>query len=1462
MKTFFRGIVVAMLAILVMPQMRGAESWSVPGSTPSQVFASGSGSASDPYIINTAQQLANFAYMVYECKDYYEDKYIALGRDIVLNDNVVDNPSSAKAWMPIGSYGWFKDGKFLGTFDGRGHTISGLYISNSSKFDTYVGLFGTLKSSGTVKNLNVKDAVIDLNSSTEDGLYVGGIVGYITDNASVSNCSFEGNIYGNKGTTYQGGIVGLHKGIKNITSCRFSGKLGANPSDNAYCPVYVGGIVGYSTGSVYDCSAAVNICGSLNISDGYIGGIGGCVNAYIVNCTTAATDANGNSCLIKGINSKTVGGIAGWGSELRHCRNYATVQTDHASFSMGGVAGGCSKVEYSANFGRVYCVDEDYTRTVVDVYMGGVVGRAYVEVKNCANYGAVDVPNMQWKTDHGAGYAYTHCGGIAGDSPKITCSFNVGTVKATMFNYQGSWTNHSFGVSRNLPAEDDRQNTYFLKTSGLQATASGNYDMEAELLFFQGEIFQQTYESVWGMKWGIAPASKYPLPIKWGGVSREYALHEIEGEGTKDSPFIIDSEEKFLAISSDLKHAGSNLDGKYYKQVCDLDFEGKDFTPIGMYLDEVTGNYSFVSFKGHYDGGGYTVRNINYTFPGNPDGHGYVGVFAKLEDGGSLSNINFSCVNLVVSDNCTAGIAVGSYNTTCVEETEMEATGPKYTPLSGINVLACSIVSHGKSHVGGLAGSVSTNMYLEGRDTPYIMYTANLTIDGCTVQNTSIEASYIAGGLVGLQNFTIVKRSTAMCNFSVNDTHSGPCYIGGLIGANFCYEAGSEVISRETEVHNCVVLPAIDYDSVDKMTRACYIGGFLGNAGTDVGSEMTINNSMTDLAGYSGSNENVFVGYCVGYDNGAAYDFSFTEFPDAKLCGNRSNEDLYIIDYSEYKTLADLGGWDAYYLNGRSNSGDMKWGYYYPTATPNPYAVTSANGRYTHYNLVNASAIDSPTNLYVDFTLPAVPLDNNVLTAAEGTSISQILVAAKANLVSQNGVASRLYLHDNMDFKYTGSFHAYAVHFENTDEAKCQVMCLPFEVRQEMLPEGSLMMAIDGYTSSAVTAKVITTAAAGTPFILYSANGVVIDYDSYDGIVTGSTTADTYLSGTFAATTAAVGDYVLSDDGSKFVRLTASQSVAAFRGYVPAAKFPEAGDEVPFIIEANSFADLTTAGAVYQLNFPLYGVRVHDGVLYATTAVQSADISKPIEGLPMQEFESKYWYDNDQFDWIAIPGLSSEYVGKALTTGFVAQFIGDKLANAANYSIAGEAPSINLSTYTSAHILHGNYTNYADDDYHGFFVAPKTNEVARFYGYVSTDGDGVRYLTLESDWCGLLNGKGVVIEGATESAMPNNTETYQAFEGILVADAAANGGRKILFTDYKGEVTSELDPATATDRIYSVDGAVVIEASTDGLATIYTPAGAVVAQQPVTAGQPAVIPLPAGLYIATLPTTATRVVVH
>lgn len=1446
MKASLRGIAVAVLAILTMPLMRGAESWTVPDSTPSQVFARGSGSSSDPYIINTAQQLANFAYMVYWCYDYYEGKYIALGSDIVLNDNVMANPTGAHPWMPIGSEGSFKDGKFLGTFDGQGHTIYGLYIDHTSTISGYAGLFGTVKGDGVVRNVNVKDAVIDLRQFTSHNLYVGGIVGYTTDNARVEDCSFQGNIYGRLYSKYQGGIVGYHNSYKDITNCHVEGFVGCKAIGDLTTTWtdYVGGIAGYSYASIINCTAAANVVGGTLNGDNYVGGIVGYCKQNVANCITYDKDANGNSITINGKANRYTGGVAGYANLVSHCRNYAEVSCLSDGMDLGGVAGQAGTVEYSANFGRIYSTVNPLDIDIVS--MGGIAGLVDY-ARNCVNYGIVDIPTMFVAEEHGSSTDYAHCGGIAGIcyNSMANC-LNLGKLTDAILYHQSVPSYIAYGLcgsNRVTP-----QTSYYLdSTTERTAIPSGNGSMKTNLDYLQSVGYLNSCTASWGMAWGLDMTTKYPLPIIWGGVERDFALSLGVGDGSEANPFIISSVESFRAVNAQLKNSFDGLKGLYFKQVADLDFAGEAFMPLGLYYDSDSGTYTTKSFQGHYDGGSHSVRNI--TFDCNASQN--VGFIAQMESEGTLKNLNFSNVNFTVTGG-NVGIALGSYVTT---ETIAR------TPLSGINVLACNIEANGDAIVGGIAGIVAT----EGINTAS---SPILTIAGCTIHQSSIDASNRAGGLAGAVANVAISHSTAACNLKLNNSYyTSEHYAGGLVGAVGFSDTRSypskNYYSAVFQADYCAILPTADFASATAIAaydNHCFFGGVSGYADNGT-NRLEISHSFVDFACFTDELHYVCSGYVIGTASSAKYKFNYVEFPEYgyySFCGGSTD---IIEGGSIYTTFAALGGWDAYYLNGNSNEGDMKWGYYYPTATPNPYAVTSANGKYANFSSHYASQITAPEKLYVDFTLPAVPLDNNVLTAAEGTSISQILVAAKANLVSHNGVASRLYLHDNMDFKYNGSFQTYAAYFAVENGAKCQVMCLPFEVRQEMLPKGSLMLAIDGYAASAVTSKVIDTAAAGTPFILYNANGVVIDDVSYDGIVTGATTADTYLSGTFAATTAAAGDYVLSADGAKFVRLEAAADIAAFRGYVPAAKFPEAGAEVPFMVEANSFADLTTAGAVYKLNFSLYGVCAHDGVLYATTAEQSADISKPIEGLPMEPFESLYWYDNDPFDWIAIPDLGSEYVGKALNTGFVAQFTGDQLANAANYSVAGDAPSINLSTYTSAHILHGNYTNYADTDYHGFFVAPKTNEVARFYGYVTTIGD-VRYLTLQAEWCGLLNGKGVVIEGATAEAMPDRTDGYQLFEGILVADAAANGGRKILFTDYKGEVTSTLDPATATDRIYSVDGAVVIEAATDGLATIYTPAGAVVAQQPVTAGLPAVIPLPAGLYIATLPTTATRVVVR
>ena len=167
-------------------------------STKASGSITGFGTEDQPYVIWDEQGLRHLAYKVYSASETYQGLYWALGQDIVLNENLMaDQTGATPLQQPIGSEGVFFDGKFLGTFDGRGHTIYGMYMNSETIISGYAGLFGTVKGNGVVKNLNIKDVVIDLSGFSDHNIYVGGIVGYTADNAVVTNCTFEGIIYGN-----------------------------------------------------------------------------------------------------------------------------------------------------------------------------------------------------------------------------------------------------------------------------------------------------------------------------------------------------------------------------------------------------------------------------------------------------------------------------------------------------------------------------------------------------------------------------------------------------------------------------------------------------------------------------------------------------------------------------------------------------------------------------------------------------------------------------------------------------------------------------------------------------------------------------------------------------------------------------------------------------------------------------------------------------------------------------------------------------------------------------------------------------------------------------------------------------------------------------------------------------------------------------------------------------------------
>ena len=172
-----------------------------------------------------------------------------LVNDIVINEGNVSGCDGVKAegwreWTPIGN----TDDGYTGTFDGSGHTISGLYVK---KNEENVGLFGTLTGGAVVKSLGLT------NSYVEGIFKVGGIAGRISTGGSINNCYNMGTIKSATGDNSRiGGICGLvngsDTGSNKIISCYNTGIIICEGDG------YTGGIAGINYGEVTDCYALSN----------------------------------------------------------------------------------------------------------------------------------------------------------------------------------------------------------------------------------------------------------------------------------------------------------------------------------------------------------------------------------------------------------------------------------------------------------------------------------------------------------------------------------------------------------------------------------------------------------------------------------------------------------------------------------------------------------------------------------------------------------------------------------------------------------------------------------------------------------------------------------------------------------------------------------------------------------------------------------------------------------------------------------------------------------------------------------------------------------------------------------------------------------------------------------------------------------------------------------------------------
>lgn len=375
----------------------------------------GSGTSSDPYVVTTVADL--------EAIGNNPSAYYSLGANIYVNDPAVfeyengaisgvKDGAAVVEWEPIDFSGTFVNnstskyfiaGLYVTEDNTNGGlfatltdaTVDGLYLYFAFvESDEYAGvLAGKAEGKTTISNTVVSGSVAGM--TTKEMNTVGGLVGYLGEDATVDACASYADVTG--ATSYSanvGGLVGLNHGT--VTNSGFGGNAYGTAT---YYDAAIGGIAGYNTGSVSNCRT--NYLGTVGgestafVNDCYVGGIVGLNKGtveYNVNeaAVSARTYSSGDSIV-------AAGGIVGAtiDADISENKNTGAVSGEYAY--LGGIAG--VAVSDSGEMTVSACDNEGAVTSTYGV-AGGIVGRAaaagegYVSIKlyvqECNNTGTLN----------------------------------------------------------------------------------------------------------------------------------------------------------------------------------------------------------------------------------------------------------------------------------------------------------------------------------------------------------------------------------------------------------------------------------------------------------------------------------------------------------------------------------------------------------------------------------------------------------------------------------------------------------------------------------------------------------------------------------------------------------------------------------------------------------------------------------------------------------------------------------------------------------------------------------------------------------------------------------------------------------------------------------------------------------------------------------------------------------------
>lgn len=688
-------------------------------------FESGSGTASDPYIIKTGAQLAYLAKLgidntAAKWDDYGTGVYYKLGASIDL---------SGYQWTPIcfsdnDRYQWTC---FDGNFDGAGHTII-ININNATKTGFGYGLFQALGSNAVVKNLTM--------SGNINAYHRLGAIAYITDEAGgakIDNVYNYTTISAVSGGTYVGGLLGSASNAT-ITNSANYGKITGTGN-------YVAGIAGAvaTKAKIQNC---VNY-GEIVNSASYTGGIAGTTQ------TSSQTlySVNYGNVTASNVNTGGISGYLGAGSKLYGCTNYGDVS---GTQDVGGVIG-----ENQSTPGTATAPNYNYGNILGYARVGGIVGR---QVKGSINY-SYNYGNVEaTATVDTAGKAVTaFVAGIAGDvygSTVISNCENHGAVNGL--------STAIGGIVGQLAGTSTVKNTNNYGTisgpqyvGGIVGSASGSSVVENT----------QNYGTING-KGTIVNQNRYIGGII-GGTSK-VTVKNSKNYGFINAPkanniagivgFATTTTEVILCENHGDIIAGTSSNGAI------VGYLGGGGTLEAA--SKVVGCVNYGDISGSATVGGIVGLNNGYVTRYFVEGEAEVKTVNYGNVTATSSYVGGICGNTGISSNCVASMTEYAINYGTV------TAGKNSSSVSSVGGINGQITNGGSIQNCENHGAVSGTGNQVGGITGYV----NGTVTGCTNDADVYGGGSYVGGIVGENKGTVKDVENS------GNVKSYTSYIGGTVG--------------------------------------------------------------------------------------------------------------------------------------------------------------------------------------------------------------------------------------------------------------------------------------------------------------------------------------------------------------------------------------------------------------------------------------------------------------------------------------------------------------------------------------------------------------------------------------------------------------------------------------------------------------------------------------------------------